>query len=282
MNQRLHPRTRPMRGVALRLLVLISLALAGVAGRADAATDPFPTVAAAYVVEVDGALRFAHAPDARRAPASLTKLLTALVLLEARFDSERWLAVSARAAAMPGARLGLTTSDRLRAGDALAAMIVASANDACLALVEDAAPSQAQFAQRMNALAARLGMRNSHFEHPCGFDHPRQHTTARDLLLLAHAALASPLLRQLVVLPGAQVDTLGGRTLRFTATNALLGRLDGTVGLKTGATARAGENLIAVVGRGPHTVVAVLLGARERWFGAVALIERALVDARGS
>ncbi len=259
----------------------VLLALALVAGRAAAAADPFPAAAAAYAVEVDGTLRFAHAPDARRAPASLTKLLSALVLLQSRFDTERVLVVSARAAAMPGARLGLVAGDRLRAGDALAAMLVASANDACMALVEDAAPSMAQFARRMNAHAAHLGMRRSHFEHPCGFDHPRQHTTARDLLHLAHAALAVPLLRQVAALPGAQIETLDGRSLRFSSTNALLGRIDGAVGLKTGATARAGECLIAVVQRGPHTVVAVMLGARDRWFGTVALVDRAFADASG-
>ena len=268
-----------IRAKCRRALSGVLLLLAVVAGRAAAVTDPFPALAAAYAVEVDGTLRFAHAPDVRRAPASLTKLLTALVLLESRFDAERVLVVSARAAAMPGARLGLATGDRLRAGDALAAMLVASANDACIALVEDAAPSMAQFARRMNEHAARLGMRRSHFEHPCGFDRPRQHSTARDLLHLARAALAVPLLRQLAALPGAQIDTLDGRALRFASTNALLGRIDGAVGLKTGATARAGACLIAVVRRGPHTVVAVMLGARDRWYGAVALVDRAVADA---
>jgi serine-type D-Ala-D-Ala carboxypeptidase (penicillin-binding protein 5/6) len=271
-------RARIARDLALAVSALLH-ALAP--GQVLAAADPFPAVAAAYVVEVDGTLHFAHAADVRRAPASLTKLLTALVLLDSKFDTERVLIVSARAAAMPGARLGLVAGDRLRAGDALAAMLVASANDACMALVEDTAPSMAQFARRMNAHAARLGMRRSHFEHPCGFDHPRQHATARDLLRLAHAVLAAPLLRELAALPGAQVDTLDGRSLRFTSTNALLGRIDGAVGLKTGATARAGDCLIAVVRRGPHTVVAVLLGARERWFGAAALVDRAFADASG-
>ncbi len=248
-----------------------------------APADPFPTVAAAYAVQVDGELRLAHAPDTPRAPASLAKLLTALVLLDGddrgAWDGKRVLTVSRHAAAQRGARLGLRQGDRLRAGEALAAMLVASSNDACMALVEGAGGMTA-VARRMNARAAALGMTRSRFEHPCGFDHPRQQTTARDLLRLADAAMASPWIRQLALLRGAEITLQDERALRFATTNLLLDRVDGTVGLKTGATARAGDCLIAVTERDGRRVTVVMLGSRDRWFGALALIDRAHAEPR--
>lgn len=257
---------------------LIASAASAVAGPP---ADPFPTVAAAYAVQIDGDLRFAHAADQARAPASLAKLLTALVLTDGHWDANQIIPISRRAAAQSGARLGLQEGDRLRAGEALAAMLVASANDACMALVEHAG-GMTQVVRRMNAHAAAIGMTGSRFEHPCGFDHARQRTSARDLLALTQAAMASSWIRQLALLPGADITLQDGRTLRLSTTNLLLGRADGVIGLKTGATARAGDCLIAVVERNGRRVVVVMLGARDRWYGALALIDRAYAEPRTS
>src|SRR5690606_31590691 len=99
-------------------------------------------------------------------------------------------------------------------------------------LVEGVTSDLTAFRVRMKTHAARLGMNDSNFVDPCGFDASGQYSTANDLLKLARAARSVPL----TALPEAQLTTRAGRSIEFTNTNALLGRLDGTAGLKTGNT----------------------------------------------
>jgi D-alanyl-D-alanine carboxypeptidase (penicillin-binding protein 5/6) len=202
-----------------------------------------------------------------------------LVVLDSHWSPDEWLHVSAAAAAAEPSRIGLRAGESVHAGDALVAMLVHSANDACAVLVEHAAASQSEFLQRMNQRAQALGMKASHFSSPCGFDASEQYSTAHDLLLLGTAAWQDPLLRYIGGLHDATIHTRAGRALQFQTTNALLGRLDGVVGLKTGFTAGAGQCLIAVAERGSHVVWLVMLGANDRWWGAHRMITAALAQA---
>ncbi len=127
-----------------------------------------------------------------RPPASLAKLISALVLLRGSWDDTRVIRISKAAATIEGTQLGLREGEQIRAGDALTAMLLRSANDACLALAEDADGSAAAFVVRMNALAAEMGLRHTVFRTPCGLDAPGQYTTANDLLTLARAAMQRP------------------------------------------------------------------------------------------
>jgi len=239
--------------------------------------DRWPGVAVAYALARDGELIWGAGLDRPHAPASLTKLLTALVLLETDWRAEALIPVSAAAASVPGSRIGLRAGERLRADDALTAMLVRSANDACLALVEHAAGSTGAFRPRLAAAAARLGLAQSAFIDPCGLDAPGQHSTARDLLRLADAAIAQPEILRRARLASARLRTQGGRELAFSSTNALLGRVPGAIGLKTGHTAAAGRCLIAVAELGSRRVVLVLLGATpDRWWVASGMLAQAL------
>lgn len=255
-------------------IVAASIATAGPAG-ATAPVDAFPKAAAAYIVVGDGRPLWVRQPAAPRAPASLTKLLTALVLLDDGWDAAAPVVVSRRAAAIEGSRLGLRAGETLAAGDALTALLVRSANDACIALVEHAAGSVGAFVARMNARALRLGMRESRFEQPCGLDAPGQRSSARDLLLLAIRALERPEIATRVALQSAVVTTAGGRRLSMHNGNHLLGRVPGTVGVKTGFTRAAGKCLIARVRRDGHDVWLVLLDAPDRWWTAAGIIDAA-------
>jgi D-alanyl-D-alanine carboxypeptidase (penicillin-binding protein 5/6) len=154
-------------------------------------------------------------------------------------------------------------------------MLMHSANDACMVLVEHAAPSLQVFAERMNARAEQLGMHDSHFVHPCGFDQDGQYSTVSDLLRLGRAAHANPRIAQIVAQQNATVATGKGRLLAFHNTNQLLGHLDGVMGLKTGYTAQAGHCLIAVAEQSGHRVWLVLLDSQRRWSSA----HRIIVDA---
>ncbi len=237
--------------------------------------DPYPRAAVAYAAVVDGELVWGRNVDVHRAPASLTKLLTALVLLDSNWHPDAVLSVSRSAAHITHPRVGLHTGDTVTAQEALTAMLMHSANDACLVLVENAAPSLTAFAERMNARAEQLGMHDSHFVHPCGFDEDGQYSTVNDLLRLGRAAHANPRIAQIVAQQNAAIYTGKGRELSFHNTNQLLGRLDGVMGLKTGYTAQAGHCLIAVAEQSGHRVWLVLLDSHQRWRSA----HRIIVDA---
>ena len=246
---------------------------------AAAGEDPSEP-ARSYLLIRDGKIVRERDTNLPLQPASLTKLLTALVVLDSDWNPDRWLTVSAGAAAKPPARLGLRAGEQITAGAALASMLIRSANDACRVLVEGSMRDEAEFRERMNARALRLGMKQSRFVDPCGFDAVDQYTTASDLLKLAHAAHDVPLIAMLAATPYAQLETRGGRTIRFNNTNALLGRLEGTEGLKTGYTSKAGQCLIAYVRRGTHDVWFVMLGGTDRWWQAHGMINDAFAAAR--
>jgi serine-type D-Ala-D-Ala carboxypeptidase (penicillin-binding protein 5/6) len=266
---------------------LASVLLLGAFGTAAAHSridshDPYHRSASAYAAVLDGEMLWASNIDVRRAPASLTKLLTALVVIDSGWQPDAMLSVSHDAAHTKKPRVGLRTGESIRADDALTAMLMHSANDACLVLAEHAAGSIEAFAARMNARAAELGMRDSHFEHPCGFDADGQYSTVTDLLRLARAAHANSRIAQIVAQEQATVSTASGRQLAFKNTNQLLGRLDGVVGLKTGYTQHAGHCLIAVAEQSGHRVWLVLLDSPRRWWTAHRIITDAFATAERS
>jgi D-alanyl-D-alanine carboxypeptidase (penicillin-binding protein 5/6) len=271
-----------MRRAALVAVASLWL-MAGAYGAGNPATaviDRFPGIAPAYAVIVDGRLTWGAHLDTPRPPASLAKLLTALVLLEQQWRPDAPVTVSPRAAAIEGSQLGLRAGERVRADDLLTGMLVRSGNDACLALVEHVSGDLAGFLPLLEARAARLGMRDSRFLHPCGLDVPGTRTTVRDLVLLAEAALAQPAIALRGRAVEARIRTLGGRELRFNNSNALIGRDPEATGLKSGYTQLAGRCLIGVAERGPHRVIVVMLGADERWWAASNLLVLGLAEAR--
>jgi D-alanyl-D-alanine carboxypeptidase (penicillin-binding protein 5/6) len=245
------------------------------AGPATAAEDPYPWIAAAYLVKRDGVLLWAGQPDARLAPASLAKLMTALIALE-RGGLQQPVTVGRGVLQATGTRIGLKPGEKLSAGDLLTATVVRSANDACRALAEHLAGSAASFVGRMNARASALGMGDTRFVDPCGHDRPGQHSTAADLARLAEVLLGEPEYLRLARMPKLTLRTVdGGRSFAFSNTNALLGRYEGAVGLKTGYTSKAGNCLVALAERNGVRVLVVLLNAPNRWWNAVGLLDRA-------
>jgi serine-type D-Ala-D-Ala carboxypeptidase (penicillin-binding protein 5/6) len=254
-----------------------------------AAVSAPPPPASAWLLKLDGKVVGAHAADRPLPPASLTKLMTALLWLQSpgARDTDAVVTVSSRAAAARGSRAGLRAGDRYRGSDLLAALLVASANDACLALAEHAAGSVESFVTTMNLAAQRLELRETRFANPCGHDAPGHVSSPRDLLKLAELVLAEPRLRTLVAQPALQFAPLvsgpangGSRGRILQNSNALLGRLAGTRGVKTGYTAAAGKCVIALVERDGHEVLLVLLNARDRWWVAHGMVEQAFARLR--
>lgn len=262
---------------------LIGLLLCCQAALALGQTDPFPDIGAAYWLEIDHAPVWARQAHRRVPPASLTKMMTALLVLEQAASQpalQTTVRVGAAAAAETGTRLALKADEQLTVGDLLAASLIASANDACHALAEHVAGSQAQFVQRMNQRARQLGMRDTHFANACGHDGPRHYSSAHDLALLAHALMQHAVALELAGQPQRTISTLDGkRHFALKSTNALIGRYPGARGLKTGRTPQAGNCLVALAQRGEHQVLLVLLKGSDRWWDTVDVLDLAFARA---
>ncbi len=260
----------------MRILAAFAALLA--AASAQALDNPFPKSGAAYLVLRDGQPIWGASTDGPRQPASLAKMMLALLALESARAPERLVLVSTGAAAATGKRLGLHAGERFRAVDLLAASVIASTNDACRALAEDLGGSRERFTIAMNARAVALGMLDTRFADPCGHDRPGQHTTAADMAKLAQAVARHPQYMRLAALQETSVRSAdGGREIRLKNTNALLGYA-GVIGLKTGYTPGAGTCLAALAEREGVRVLLVILGGSDRWWDAAAMIERAFAD----
>src|SRR5947209_3417365 len=237
-----------------------------------AAEDRFPRVADAYVVKRDGRLLWAAAENERRAPASLTKMMTALLVLE-QGQLEEPVVVSRAAARERGSHIGLRAGEQLRARDLLAATIMHSANDACRALADQGG---ATFVARMNQRAAALGLRNTNFVDPCGHDRPGQYSSAADLARLAEQVLQHAEYRSISAMHDTTIRTVDGRRRFYLRnTNALIGRYDGAIGVNTGTTGRAGYCVIAAAENNGSRVIVVLLNSPQRWAVAPRLLDTA-------
>jgi D-alanyl-D-alanine carboxypeptidase (penicillin-binding protein 5/6) len=249
-------------------------AATGLASKATSLPDQFPGVAGAYLVRRDGVDLWGARVDAPLPPASLAKLMTALLVVEAgRADDV--VTVSARAAGTGGARVGLRAGERLTVSALLAALLLRSANDACIALAEWRDGSEKAFVARMNARAAAWGLAGTRFAGACGFDAAGQHSSARDLAALAERVLRQPALAALAARERMIIRSEGDRVFALVNTNAMLGRVHGVDGLKTGFTNGAGRCLVVSAERGGVRVLVVLLGAGDRWWDAVAMVEQA-------
>lgn len=269
-----------LRYIANGALAALVLLAAPFAARADV-VDAYPGVAAAYLVTVDGTPTWgAHVDDALP-PASLTKMMAALVVAEGiRVRGDADVVVSKRAAGAGGARLGLRAGESFTASDLVSAMMVASANDACLAAVEWHSGSERAFVRAMNARAQSMGLHATRFVDACGFDADDHRASARDIATLSRASMGEPLIAAAAGTAELRIASRAGRALRHPSTNALLGRVPGVVGVKTGYTRKAGRCLSVVALRDGHRVEVVLLGAGDRWWDAVAMIEHAFDLAR--
>lgn len=244
-----------------------------------AETDAFPQLADAYLVQVGERVLWAGQPDKRLAPASLTKVMTALLVLEDYYPADI-ATVSRSAAQAKGSRIGLKTGDKLSVEALLSATLIASANDACAALAEFNAGSTKAFVAKMNERVRALGLANTHFSNPCGLDAPGHYSSANDLARITRAALAHPEFAELVAKSEAEIATADGRRrFRLKNKNALIGSYAPAIGIKSGYTNGAGKCLIALARKEGVQVLLVMLNAKSRWWDAIGIIENAFDEA---
>lgn len=223
-----------------------------------------------------GRVLYEHESEKRLSPASLTKIMSALVILEKGHLDEQ-ATVSKNAARAPKTHLRLKAGEVFRLEDLLKAMLIVSANDACLAAVEHVGGDEEQFVVLMNAKAAALGLSDTHFSNGCGFDGPNHYSTAEDLAKLSEVALQNAVFRELVREEREIITPVSGhRAYILHNTNRLLGRIPGVEGVKTGFTSKAGRCLIAKVSQNGSDLLLVILNSNRRWNTAKSLIDYGL------
>ncbi|MBA2596389.1 MAG: D-alanyl-D-alanine carboxypeptidase [Chloroflexia bacterium] len=241
--------------------------------RYDPPAPPPLSARAVFVTDItSGTELFALNPDTSLAPASLTKIVSALVILE-RGDLNARVSIVAEDLVGPEeSQVGLVEGDRLTVRDLLFGVLIPSGNDATRALAryvgsESLAASVppdravAEFTSLMNEKARELGATSSTFKNPTGIDAEGHQMSARDVATLTAAALANPLFVEIVSTPTAVLSSeMRSEGYAVQTTNQLL--LEGTVnGVKTGTTAAAGGCLVTTLAVGPNTIIAVVLGS---------------------
>ena len=276
-----------MRSIGAAFL-LVLLSLVGPVGVSSARTVALPpndgllasappeVTAESWILYDDtfGQVLAQNEADLRRAVASTTKIMTALVVLnESELDEP--VRITRRAAEVGESEIGLIANEApWTVGDMLAALLLQSANDAAVALAEHVSGSVGEFALLMNLTAAELGLENSNFVNPHGLDHVDQYSSARDLLTVTLTAMEDPRFAEMVQTLSANLPANPDGEPRIALNrNKLLSDYPGAIGVKTGYTDIALLTLVAGAERDRRRIYAVVLGSVDHFGDATALID---------
>ena len=241
------------------VLALLLLAPAGAPASPAPAPPTIPAGAWILIDAADGARLAAKDPASPRAMASATKLMTAYLALH-RLDPDRRL-VAPRYIASPGeSLLGLRPGERISVRDLLYGLLLASGNDAAVALAKGVAGSVPAFVRDMNGAARRLGLEDTSYANPIGLDAPGNDSSPRDLATLAQRLRGVRLFRRIVDTPRITLHSSAGERTVVNR-NDLVGRVGWINGVKTGDTLDAGHVLVASGTRKGVTLISVVMGA---------------------
>lgn len=233
-----------------------------------------PNLSAESVIAVDvdsGVTLFERNPDSLVLPASTTKIITALVALD-YYSEEDVLTVSN--VNVEGRKMNLVREEKMKFIDLLYGLLVFSANDAAEVIAANYPGGRDMFIAAMNLKAQELGLEKSKFSNPSGLEGSGHLTTARDLIRAAQVAMKNEIFAEAVSTKSKQVKSVDGRfTHNLRSTNELLGAMDGVVGIKTGWTENAKENLVTFVRRDNKNVVVAVLSSQDRFGETTELID---------
>ncbi|MFC1647179.1 D-alanyl-D-alanine carboxypeptidase family protein [Patescibacteria group bacterium] len=205
------------------------------------------------------------------APASTTKILTAMVALD-KYKLDDVLTV--KTVVNNGQSMGLVSGEKMTVENLLYGSLIHSANDAAYVLAENYPGGIDTFIKDMNQKAVTLNMTSSNFTNPQGYDNPAHKVTAIDLSRLASVALANKTIAKMVAIPSITISDINFTYYHsLTNVNQLLGKIPGVGGIKTGWTEEAGENLVTMVERDGHRVILVVLHSEDRFGDTTKLID---------
>lgn len=238
---------------------------------ADATLPEIEARAAIVVDDASGAVLWEHNAHQSLPPASLTKIVTALVALE-RGVLDGPVTVDVDSREMPGSSvMGLQPGDVFSLRDLLYGLMLPSGNDAALAIGRAISGSDGAFVAEMNALSARLGLASTHWANPHGLTAEGHVTSAHDLAMLSRYAMSVPGFVPLAVT--REWTAVGSRTLTMGNLNATLRNYEGADGIKVGFTNSAGRTLVASASRNGNRVYVVLLNAPDSHADAAKLLD---------
>lgn len=269
-----HPKFRSFPPCAAIILALVlSLQALPLGARAagvvlPAAPDLGLDCRGAVLMEAQtGQILYEQNADEPLPPASVTKIMTLLLVMEA-IDSgalgyDDLLTVSENAASMGGSQIFLETGEQMTVRDLLKSVVISSANDAAVVLAEAVAGSEKGFVERMNRRAAELGMATAHFENTNGLDDTTENhvLSARDIALMSRALIAH---RDILGYSSTWMDTVRDGAFGLSNTNRLIRTYPGATGLKTGSTSKALFCISASAERDGVSLIAVIMGAPTR------------------
>lgn len=266
---------RSLTCLARTVALIASVTLASLSPTPVLAAPPDIVAQSAIVIDADsGTVLYQKNADESWAPASLTKIATALVALESA-PLDQTLTVD-QYDLVGEASMGLAPGDELTLETALYGLLLPSGNDAAMTIARNlgALPGDSpqesvdRFMRRTNLMLERMGLRHTRFLNPHGLDQPGHRTTARDLALLTRQALRNPTFRSII---GSPIYVDGQYALE--QSNRLLGSYPGLIGGKTGITDGCGFCLMEAAERDGHTVIAVLLGSTaQAWYQDATLL----------
>ncbi len=211
------------------------------------------------------------------APASITKIMSLLLVMEAldsgKINLETKVSASEHACSMGGSQIWLEPNEEMTVDELLKAACVASANDAIVALGELVAGSEETFVEKMNEKASQLGLTDTNFENATGLDSEEHYTSAYDVAIMSAELIKHSLIKNYTTI---WMDTLRNGDCELVNTNKLVKFYSGCTGLKTGTTSKAGSCLSATAERDNLSLVAVVMGAgnsNDRFNGARTLLD---------
>ncbi len=229
-----------------------------------------------------GKILYSKNENEKLAPASITKIMSLLLVMEAIENEvltlETRVPTSEHAASMGGSQIWLEVGETMTVDELLRASVIASANDATVALAEAVAGSEEAFVDRMNARAAELKMTNTTFVNACGLDADGHLTTGKDVAIMASALIKHELIKKYSTI---WMDALRDGKSELVNTNKLVRYYSGATGLKTGTTSKAGCCVAATAKRDDMELVAVVMGGEtsaERFSGAKKLLDHGFAN----
>lgn len=244
----------------------------------NAVTEETITAPSAVLMETSsGKILFEKNPHEQRPCASITKVMTMLLVCEAidngKLSLDDTITASAHAASMGGSDIWLEEGETMSADDMIKATVVASANDAAVALAEHLCGSEEVFVEKMNEKASQLGMKDTVFKNCNGLDEDGHITSAYDVAVMSRELMKHEMIFDYTSI---WLDNLRDGKTQIVNTNKLLKTYNGITGLKTGTTNDAGCCMSASATRGDMSLVAVVLGCnsgKERFSDAAALLD---------
>ncbi|MCX6703850.1 MAG: D-alanyl-D-alanine carboxypeptidase [Candidatus Woesebacteria bacterium] len=231
-----------------------------------AVSGSFPIISAQGALAVDldsGTSLYEKNPDAKLLPASTTKIVTALVAFDS-YSLDQIVTIGK--INVVGQKMGLFQGEKISIENLLYGLLVFSANDAAEALADSFPGGSDAFIAAMNAKAKDLSMANSVFQNPAGIDGVSQITTAKDLVRVSEVAMRNPTFSKIVGTKSISFSDVSGKIkYNLKNINQLLGVVPGVLGVKTGWTENARENLVTYIERGGHKVMIAVLGSQDRF-----------------